>query len=84
MDQSNPIPQMNTMNRPLNIPIQPPRQPVNRRKPTAERVSSPQSTPLWRHPRWTYFLADLNGIILKNAPDFRPHFLELLKRIDSI
>jgi hypothetical protein len=72
------------MNRPFNIPIQPPRQPINRRKPTAGSPNSPLSTPLWRHPRWTYFLSDLNQLILKHTPSFRPHFLELLSRIESI
>jgi hypothetical protein len=75
---------MNTMNRPLNIPIQPPRQPINRPRPRAEGSSNPQSAPLWRHPRWTYFLSDLNEIIMQHTPSLRPHFLELLSRIDTI
>ena len=45
MDQSNPIPQMNTVNRPLNIPIQPPRQPINRLRPRAEASSRPAVSP---------------------------------------
>jgi hypothetical protein len=75
---------MNTIRMPLNMPIQPPRQPIHRRMPGAESASNPESAPLYRHPRWTYFLADLNETILKHAPSFRPHFLELLDRIDSV
>jgi hypothetical protein len=58
--------------------------PIHRRKPQAASSNSPHSDPLWRHPRWTYFLSDLNLLILKHAPSFRPHFLELLSRIDSV
>jgi hypothetical protein len=68
---------------PLNFPAQPPRQPIHRCNPAASNPENPLSAPLWRHPRWTYFLSDLNKLILKEAPAFRPHFLELLKRIDS-
>ena len=57
-------------------------QPAQAERPRAS--NSPQSAPLWRHPRWTYFLSDLNQLILKHAPSFRPHFLELLSRIDSV
>ena len=71
------------MHRPLNI-IQPPRQPINRPRPRAQSSSNAQSAPQWRHSRWTYFLSDLNEIIMQHTPSLRPHFLELLSRIDTI
>ena len=84
MCQANPIPSMNPTGMPLNFPMQPARQPIHRLNPSVANRENPLSAPLWRHPRWTYFLADLDILIRKNAPDFRPYFLELLKRIDSI
>ena len=83
MDQSNPIPQTNTMHRPLNI-IRPPGSPSigpgRERRARATRNQPRQ----WRHPRWTYFLSDLNEIIMQHTPSLRPNFLELLSRIDTI
>lgn len=84
MCQTNPIPPMSSPEMPLNFPIQPPRQPIHRHNPAAANPQNPLSAPLWKHPRWTYFLLDLDLLIKKNAPDFRPIFLELLDRIDSI
>jgi hypothetical protein len=85
VNQTNPIPITDTSQTPLNIPIQPRRQPLHRRKPRPDVSNgNPMSAPLWRHPRWTYFLAALDEKIRKIDPDFRPHFLELLKNISSI
>ena len=84
MDQANPIPQMNTVKTPLNMPTHFLRQPINRRRPGTASPSNPLSAPLDRHPRWTYFLAELNEIILKHAPSLRPPFLELLDRVGSV
>ena len=83
MCQSNPIPQMDTIRRPLNIPIRPPRQSIQRRKPRPESTGSLESLPLKLHPKLPYFILDLNEMIQTHAPSLRPHFLPLRERVDS-
>jgi len=83
MRQATLVPKMNTPRTPLNMPIQTRRQRILRRRPQAASVD-PLLAPLDRHPRWTYFLAELNEVIVKHAPSLRPPFLELLNRVDSV
>ncbi len=83
MCQTTLVPKMNTPRTPLNMSIRPLRQRILRRRPQAASID-PLQAPLARHPRWTYFLAELNDVIVKNAPNLRPPFLELLDRVDSI
>ncbi len=83
MCQTTPIPQLNTIRMTLNIPIQPPRQPIHRRKSNPESAGSPQSLPLKSHPKFPYLIADLNELIQTHAPSLRPLFLALLDRFNS-
>lgn len=80
MDQANPIPFPNTGRPLLNMPNQPQRQPLH---PLRPRIASadPQSLPLQRHPKWPFFLADLNEMIMKEAPGLKDSFHALLKRV---
>ena len=83
MCQANLIPETDTVTMPLNMPNPSRWQPKNRLRPQTA-TASPQSTVLNRHPRWPYFLAELDEIILSQAPNLRETFLELLDRIDRV
>ena len=94
MCQTNLIPKTNTRpsrqpKHPYNLPPQPERQPLLLYQPTPPSPGSPNSSPsqyqpLTQHPKFSYFLADVNELIVKQAPQLRPLFLELLKQFDSL
>jgi len=83
MCQTTPIPSMNTIRMTLNILIQPPRQPIHRRKLNPESAGGPPSLPLKHPPKFPYLIADLNELIQTHAPSLRPLFLALLDRLDQ-
>jgi hypothetical protein len=84
MDQTNLVPISNTARHPLNLlPDQPRRQPLHRYLPSPASLN-PQFSPLNQHPKWPYFVVDLNELILKHSPHLRDSYRELLKRADLL
>jgi hypothetical protein len=80
MYQTTPIPISNTIKLPLNLSGRPGRQPLHE----VQNPSDLKTRPLRAHPKWSYFLRDLNDMILTHYPAVEEPFHELLKRSDQL
>jgi hypothetical protein len=83
MDQTNPIPEMNTPDWPLNFTNYPRRGTYNRLRRQPGSTNSP-SVKLNQHPKWMGFAQLLSEEILSRYPDLRQPFLALLDRADLL